>query len=180
VEVILLAVAMLVGILMQTIAGYYHYELLQYFKELYVVTFPQVLAFTLLAMFVQTIVSNKFVGHGIVIGIFVSDADSVQLRLGEYALSSRPDSPYTYSDMNGYGHFVPALFWATAYWLAIFAFFGVLSIAYARRGSDDSLSAPAPVWLCAALRGWRRSPCCSAVIAAGSGGWYLLQCPRAQ
>ncbi len=34
---------MLIGIFMQTIAGYYHYELLQYFKELYVVTFPQVL-----------------------------------------------------------------------------------------------------------------------------------------
>jgi ABC-2 type transport system permease protein len=62
---------MLCGIVMQTIAGYYHYELLQYFKELYIVTFPQVLAFALLALFVQTVVSNKFIGHGIVIGIFV-------------------------------------------------------------------------------------------------------------
>src|SRR6202021_591214 len=34
VEAVLLAVTMLVGIFMQTIAGYYHYELLQYFKEL--------------------------------------------------------------------------------------------------------------------------------------------------
>ena len=39
----------LVGIVMQTIAGYYHYELLQYFKELYLVTFPQILASCLLA-----------------------------------------------------------------------------------------------------------------------------------
>jgi ABC-2 type transport system permease protein len=56
---------------MQTIAGYYNYELLQYAKELYVVTFPQVLTFALLALFIQTVVSNKFIGHGIVIGIFV-------------------------------------------------------------------------------------------------------------
>lgn len=71
VEAILLAVTMLVGVTMQTLAGYYHYELHQYLKELYIVTFPQVLGFTLLALFIQTMVSNKFVGHGIVIGIFV-------------------------------------------------------------------------------------------------------------
>jgi len=67
VEVVLLAVTMLMGIIMQTIAGYYRYELVQYLKELYVVTFPQILAFTFFALFVQTMVSNKFVGHAIVI-----------------------------------------------------------------------------------------------------------------
>ena len=71
VELALLTIAGICGIIMQTIAGYYHYELLQYAKELYVVTFPQVLIFALFAMFVQTIVSNKFIGHGIVIGLFV-------------------------------------------------------------------------------------------------------------
>ena len=50
------------GIIMQTIAGYYHYELLQYFKELYLVTFPQVLGFTLFALFVQTVVSQQVRG----------------------------------------------------------------------------------------------------------------------
>ena len=34
-------------------------------------TFPQVLIFILLALFVQTVVSNKFVGYAILIGIFV-------------------------------------------------------------------------------------------------------------
>ena len=71
VELVLLTVTGLCGILMQTIAGYYNYELAQYAKELYVITFPQVLTFVLLALFVQTVVSNKFIGHGIVIGIFV-------------------------------------------------------------------------------------------------------------
>ncbi len=69
VEFVLLTVAGLCGILMQTIAGYYNYELAQYAKELYVITFPQVLTLVLLALFIQTVVSNKFIGHGIVIGI---------------------------------------------------------------------------------------------------------------
>ena len=86
VELVLLSVTMLCGIPMQTIAGYYHYELLQYLKELYVIVFPQVMAFALLALFVQTMVSNKFIGHGIVIGIVSHHSDSVQLWLGKHSL----------------------------------------------------------------------------------------------
>src|SRR5271163_1501238 len=58
VELILLTVTMLCGVFMQTLAGYYRYEFLQYFKELYIVTFPQVMTFALLALFVQTVVSK--------------------------------------------------------------------------------------------------------------------------
>ena len=73
VEAILITVIGLCGVIMQTAAGYYHYDFVQYGKELYLVTFPQVISFILLALFVQTIVSSKFMGHAIVIGIFVLD-----------------------------------------------------------------------------------------------------------
>jgi ABC-2 type transport system permease protein len=171
VELILLAVAMFVGIFMQTIAGYYHYEVLQYLKELYIVTFPQVLAFILLAFFVQTLVSNKFVGHAILIGIFV--LMPILFSFGwENTLYLVGQVPaYTYSDMNGYGHFVPALFWSMVYWLAITAFLGVISIAFARRGAEDSTRARARL---AVGRAPRLVPIALlfVLIAAGSGGWY--------
>jgi ABC-2 type transport system permease protein len=172
VELILLAVAMGVGILMQTIAGYYHYELLQYFKELYVVTFPQILGFVLLALFVQTVVSNKFVGHAIVIGLFV--LIPILYNFGwENTLYLVGQTPaYIYSDMNGYGHFVPALFWSITYWLAIMAVLGVASIALARRGAEDSLRAR---FRSALARAPRLAPVALlfALIAAGSGSWYF-------
>jgi len=127
--------------IMQTIAGYYHYELLQYFKELYIIVFPQIMAFALLAMFIQTVVSNKFVGHAIAIGLIV--LVPILFNFGWentlYLYDNTP--PYTYSDMNGYGHFVPALTWSLIYWLAVSAFFGVISIALARRGTDEGLRA---------------------------------------
>ena len=172
VELILLTVAMLIGILMQTIAGYYHYELLQYVKELYIVTFPQVLIFALLALFIQTVVSNKFVGHGIVIGIFV--LMPILFSFGWentlYLVGQTP--PYTYSDMNGYGHFVPALFWSITYWLAIAAVLGVISVALARRGAEESLGARARL-------AWQRAPRLAplallfALVAVGAGSWYF-------
>jgi hypothetical protein len=171
VELILLTVAMLVGIMMQTIAGYYHYELLQYFKELYLVTFPQVFTFLLLAMFVQTVVSNKFVGHGILIGIFVlvPILYSFGWENTLYLIGQVPT--YTYSDMNGYGHFVPAIFWSIVYWLAIAAVLGVASIAWARRGAEDSLRARTRQ---ARLLASRLAPIALLFVltAAGAGGWY--------
>jgi ABC-2 type transport system permease protein len=172
VELVLLTVTGLCGIVMQTVAGYYNYELAQYAKELYLVAFPQVLTFALLALFIQTVVSNKFIGHGIVIGIFV--ISPILFNFGWentlYLYGNTP--PYTYSDMNGYGHFVPALFWAITYWLSISCFLATLSIALARRGSDDAWRAR---FLLAVQRAPRLIPVASLflLIAAGSGVWYF-------
>ena len=107
--------------------------MLQYLEELYLVTLPQVMGFALLAMFVQTMVSNKFIGHGLVIGAFV--IQPILFNFGwENTLYLPGTVPaYTYSDMNGYGHFVQSIGWAIGYWFSIFAFLGVVSIAYAER-----------------------------------------------
>ena len=171
VEAAMLALTMLVGIAMQTIAGYYHYEIGQYLKELYVVTFPQVIGVTLLALFVQTMVSNKFMGHGIVIGIFV--LQPILLNFGWENTLYLPGAvpPYIYSDMNGYGHFVPALFWSTMYWLAIFALLGIVSIAYTRRGAEDSLAARTKLAR-QRLPGVAPAAALFALAAVGSGVWY--------
>ena len=171
VELILLTVTMLVGIAMQTSAGYYHYELGQYFKELYVLTFPQLIGFALLALFVQTMVSNKFIGHGIVIGLVVLQPILFNFGWSNtlYLVGQVP--VYTYSDMNGYGHFVPALLFAVTYWVSIFAVLGVVSIAFTRRGAETSLRARAHL---ARGRAPRLIPAAALflVIAVGAGSWY--------
>ncbi len=171
VELVLLTVAGLCGIIMQTVAGYYHYELGQYAKELYVITFPQVLTFALLALFVQTIVSNKFVGHAIVIAVFV--LQPILFNFGWentlYLFGITP--PYTYSDMNGYGHFVPSLFWSITYWLAIASLLAVFSIALARRGAEDSLRARLRL-LRQNMPALAPAAALFAVLAILSGAWY--------
>jgi ABC-2 type transport system permease protein len=172
VELILLTVVMLCGILSQTIAGYFHYELFQYAKELYLVIFPQILIYALAALFLQTVLSNKFIGHAIIIGLFV--LISVLTAHGwEDTLYLFGNTPtYTYSDMNGYGHFVPALFWSITYWLSIAAFLGVLSIGLALRGADDGWSARLRLFR---QRSPRLIPACVLflLIAIGSGSWYF-------
>ncbi len=119
------------------------------------------IGFALFALFVQTMVSNKFIGHGIVIGVFVLQPILFNFGWENTLYLPGATPPYTYSDMNGYGHFVPALFWSITYWFAIFAVLGVISIAYTRRGAEDSLvRAYAPRAICA-RRGCCPPPRCS-------------------
>jgi ABC-2 type transport system permease protein len=171
VEGILTTAMGLCGVIMQTVAGYYHYDFVQYGKELYLVALTQVIGFTLLAMFVQTIVSSKFMGHAIVIGIFVIDPILFRFGLENTLLLPGDNTPYTYSDMNGYGHFVPGLLWSIVYWTAIFAVLAVISIALAPRGAEDS-------WRARAQQSWARLPRLTpalvlfALIAVGSGWWF--------
>jgi ABC-2 type transport system permease protein len=73
--------------------------------------------------------------------------------------------------MNGYGHFVPSIFWSLVYWTSIFALLGVISIAYARRGAEDSLRARSKL---AVRRAPRLAPIAALLLAAsiGAGTWY--------
>jgi hypothetical protein len=171
VELFLLSLTLLVGVGVQTAQGYYHYEIGQYLKELYLVAFPQVLGFAVLSMFVQTLVSNKFVGHGIVIGIVVLQPILYSFGWENTLYLPGAAPPFIYSDMNGYGHYVPALTFAIGYWLSIFALLGVVSIAFARRGAEVSLRGRARNALAAApaLAPWAGL---FLLAAAGSGGWY--------
>jgi hypothetical protein len=171
VELALLTVTMLVGIGMQTLQGYYHYEIYEYVQELYFIVFPQVLAFALFAMFIQTVVSNKFLGHGIVIGTFV--LQTVLYNFGWENTLYLPGAvpPYIYSDMNRYGHFVPAITWAITYWFSIFAVLGVVSIALTRRGAEDGLRARARLARKAAPA-LGLIACAFALLALGAGGWF--------
>ena len=171
VELILLTIVMLCGIFSQTIQGYYHYEFLQYFKELYLITFAEVLIYALLALCIQTLVGNKFLGHGIVIGFFILIPVLYRFGVENRLYLYGEVTPYTYSDMNGYGHFAPALFWSIMYWLAWGGLLGIVGIVMARRGSEMSWRARFRS-ASARLPGVLPATVVLLAIVIGSGGWF--------
>jgi ABC-2 type transport system permease protein len=170
-ELFLLTLVLLSGVASQIIGGYYHFEFVQYAEELYLVVFSQVMIFALLAFFVQTIVSNKFIGHGIVIGVFLLETILDTAGLSDRLYIYGDVVPYTYSDMNGYGHFVKPILWSTVYWLAWAVFLGVLASLLARRGAETGLRTR--------LRAAQQSLPAYALLLAipllaaiGTGAWY--------
>ena len=106
------------GVAVQTIKGYFDYELGLYFGYLFGFVFPGLVLVTLLAFVLQVLADNKFVGNALVVLYYI-----LTLVLGAWGLDHRlyrygaaPDP--TYSAMNGYGPDVPANLWFTGYYLA--------------------------------------------------------------
>jgi len=140
VETVLASVVLVCGLLSQAMEGYFRFELGQYAKEIYLIYLPQMLMVILLALFLQTVLGNKFVAHAIVVGFFVLIPVLYQYGIENRLYLYGEITPYTYSDMNGYGHFVRGLFWSISYWISVGGLLGVFAVSFARRGTEQSFA----------------------------------------
>lgn len=110
------------GVLFQTLSGYYKYEFQVYFYGFFLEILPFLALYTFMAFFIQSVVNHKFVGIMLVIVFFIANValglfgfDHDLYFFGGSALG-------TYSDMNGYGHFLKPYLFIKSYW----SLFGML------------------------------------------------------
>ncbi len=141
VEMLLASVILVCGVFSQAVSGYFRFEIAQYAEEIYLIYLPELLMVILLALFLQTVLGNKFVAHAVVIGFFVLIPTLYSWGIENRLYLFGEITPYTYSDMNGYGHFVKALFWIISYWLFVGGLLGVIAVAFSRRGTEQSFGA---------------------------------------
>jgi ABC-type transport system involved in multi-copper enzyme maturation permease subunit len=92
-----------------------------------------------LALFLQVIANNKFLGYLLTILWFVGQIGLGLLHWDQhlYDYGSVPEVPY--SDMNGFGHFLAAALWFDFYWGCCAAVLLVLAALFWVRGTD-------PLW----------------------------------
>jgi ABC-2 type transport system permease protein len=171
VQFILITLVMVCGVIMQTASGYYHYELLQYVEELYVLFYPTMLTFILLALFIHTIVSNKFLGFALVIGFLLLVPILYRYGIENRLVLFGEITPYTYSDMNGYGHFVQGLVWSISYWFFVGVLLAVFAIVFSRRGADVSWAARLRL-AGPRFRGLVTAAALALLLAVGCGAWF--------
>jgi ABC-type transport system involved in multi-copper enzyme maturation permease subunit len=146
VQVVILAAIVAAGIAQQAAQGYYRFELDVYFMDLFVFQLSMLILYSVLALFVQTLVPNKFLGHAIVIGVFLAPGLLVQLMdkwnvtipANLYGYARTPG--YTYSAMNRWGPFVRPIAWYTLYWGALAGLLAAGALLFARRGTDRGWS----------------------------------------
>ncbi|MGO9829281.1 MAG: M1 family aminopeptidase [Myxococcaceae bacterium] len=117
VQVLLLSVVLLFGLGFQTLKGYHQYELGLYLRELYGVQLLDLALLCVLAIAIQVVVNNKLLGYlGMVVYFLVSAFMGPALGLEHHLYNYGTSPTVTYSDMNGYGHFVQGLVWFRVYW----------------------------------------------------------------
>lgn len=138
VQVLLLGVVLMFGILIQTFKGYTHYELPVYLTALLGLTLPRLLLWCALAVTVQAVVNNKYVGHFVMVLFYLFNAfrDNLGLEHNLFSYGSVPQP--LYSALNGWGHFLPAVGWWALHWAVVATLFFVLAYLLWVRGTDAS------------------------------------------
>jgi hypothetical protein len=134
VQVLLMVVVMATAISIQLAKGYTHIELALYFKELFGLRLITYFLLCVLAITVQTLVNNKYLGHFAMVLYYLATAFMAQFGFEHrlYRYSSNPG--YMYSDMNRFGPFLTAVFWFDAYWSAFAVLLALLASLFLVRG----------------------------------------------
>ncbi|HEY0739188.1 MAG TPA: M1 family aminopeptidase [Herpetosiphonaceae bacterium] len=134
------AAFMVGGILIQALQGYYRFEIGLYLQILFGLNLVNYVLFAVLAMTIQVLVNHKYLGHIVVLMVFVSRVTLPMLGLVEHRLFLYGTDPgWTYSDMNGFGPFIEAVVWFKLYWAAWALLLAVLAILFWVRGRELSL-----------------------------------------
>ncbi len=127
------------GVLIQTLKGFYKYDLGLYFTTMFTDTFSTLILFSLLAFFIQVMVNNKFLGHALLVLFFISTLILGTLGVEHNLFQFGSAGLGTYSEMNGYGHFFTSFSWFDIYWFAFAVFLFVVSVLFAVRGSEAAM-----------------------------------------
>ena len=135
VPVVLQTVLLLCGIGIQTAKGYHHYEISLYLKWLFGLELVDYWLVCVLALAVHSLVNQKYLGHFVMIVYFVmfSFAPLLGFEHGLYRYAA--NGGFTYSDMNGFGHFLMRVRAFDAYWAAVALLLAVLAYLFWMRGT---------------------------------------------
>ena len=166
----------------QLLHGYHHLQPLLYLQYIGL-DLLGFLLFGILAVVLQVLANNKFVGYALLLAFMVSTIVLKQFHLSDhlYNYGSAPATPY--SDMNGFGSFWIGALWFRAYWfwlaialLVSAALFWVRGNAQGRRArmrvARQRFGAPAGVLLAVSLVGFATT---GAFIFHNTHGLYRYQ-----
>ena len=161
------------GVIIQTAYGYYKFELGIYFSSLYSETLAFLILYTLLSMFIQVMVNNKFLGFAVAIAFFIVVGFLGQMGLEHPLFQFGSGSLGTYSDMNVYGHFVTPFTWLQIYWAAFVIFLFAVAVIFSVRGSESVMNMR---WKAGKLRLSRQLIflIAGSLLLFGSTGFYIF------
>jgi ABC-2 type transport system permease protein len=136
-QITILTVSIICGIAKQISEGYYHFEIGLYITEIFGLWMIDYLLLIVFVMFLQVMVNNKFLGYFVSALLLVLFTFFSQLGLEHPMWEFRSDLGYTYSDMNGYGHFLGPFAWYKIYWSGFALLLLFLALIFIVRGKDN-------------------------------------------
>ena len=127
-------------VIIQVINGYYVFELPVYFGTLYLALFTDLFLYTIIFLFIQVIINNKFLGFTLCIAFVIINALLEQMGLKHGLWKYASGTLGRYSMMDAYDHFIIPFAWFKSYWLALSGLMLVAAVVFSVRGTDTSIS----------------------------------------
>ncbi|UZO81998.1 ABC transporter permease [Aquimarina sp. ERC-38] len=136
ISLLLTLLNVVIGMLYQLFNGYVGFELEMSLTYNFTVVLPIFLATTLLAFFVHVLINNKFLGHFIVIILYVG----IPIFMTFAIKSTNPmwsfpsTTPLFLSDISGFGHYLPGILWLNLYWILLTGLLAIIGSLFWTRG----------------------------------------------
>ncbi len=176
-QILLLSLIMIGGITVQAVNGYTRFEIGHYLFELYCMNLLGHVIWAMAAVFVQTLLTNPYLGVFILVfgGMGIGGLKDIGLEHQVFHFNISPF--FNYSDMNGYGSYLPIFYLFKGYWALLGSALLTLTLVFWRRGVSvnirERLSAALPVFL--SRTGGIGALLLFAFVASGTGIYYADQ-----
>lgn len=116
--VLLQLVVLVCGLLIQLAKGYFRFEIALYLRWLFLIQLPRYWLVCLLAFSLQILINNKYMGHFAMVLYYVLGIALGPLGLEHHLYRPLSTPEFVYSEMNGFGPFLPRLRSYQIYWAA--------------------------------------------------------------
>jgi ABC-type transport system involved in multi-copper enzyme maturation permease subunit len=166
------AVALLAGIVVQAANGYYRFQFGLYVHELLVRDASTFVFLAILALLIHVLAPNKYAGYFVFIAFYCVNTflwRPLNLATNLLQFAGRPD--VIYSDFFGDAPYRLAWDWFTLYWLLFCALLAIVTVMFWPRGKQDRWKARSRN---AALRfrtGWKAATAVCLLAFGACGGW---------
>ncbi len=132
---VLLSLAMICGIGIQAIKGYYNFEAILYVKQLFLIDYSQFAILVAVAFLIQVLVNHQYLGYMVffvflIFNIFAWEGLGVNSNL--LIFGGFPE--FTYSDMTQFTPFVSGILGFKLYWILFALLLSMVSILFWVRG----------------------------------------------
>lgn len=170
---VLLLVAAATTVSFQLSKGYANLELGLYVRDIMLMQLPVWVVLSVAALVAQVLVNHKFLGYTVMVLIFVLQAalPALDFEHNLYNFAAFPGT--TYSDMNGYGHFVGGQVAFTIYWGAAAVLLVLIAELAWVRGTDNPLRLRILAARARLTRGRVAAIAATTLVWLGAGGFIF-------
>lgn len=159
----------------QVSRGFFDVEWRLYLVELLPFGLLQDLLLCSLAVTVQVLVNHKYLGHGVMVLYYVSQMVLRAVGVEERLLRYGSELGIQYSDMNGYGHWVPAALWYRGFWYSVMGAMLAVAALFVVRGRDGAWRQRLHAARARVTRGWALAVGALVLVALGLAAFLFTE-----